>query len=303
VSDRRAEASPEIGRTTHDECGAARAEPPAVTTEALVLTHNAPASLERCLAAIAAQTTPPTAILIVDNASDPPVDPAKIELGIPTRVIRSESNLGPAGGWAIALSDFVDDAFGFAWVMDDDIVPAPDCLERLQSRAAKVDGPAFVTPLSNQPDGTVGQYGSWCGLLIAQEIVQRVGVPRAELFWWAEDTEYCHWRIPQAGYPRVVAQQAVVRHDAIRQRAHVPNWKYYYETRNMIYLHLHVMHRVGWFPRNFTRLMGRALLREKRGYLRRFVAIARGAFDGLVGRLGIRYPVVPMRERTGTQRA
>jgi hypothetical protein len=95
----------------------------------------------------------------------------------------------------------------------------------------------------------------------------------------------------------VVAQRAVVRHDAIRQRAHVPDWKYYYETRNMIYLHLHVMRRLGWFPRNFTRLMGRALLREKHRYRRRFSAIARGIFDGLFGRLGIRYPVVPMRER------
>lgn len=267
------------------------------STQALVLTHNAPSSLERCLAAIAAQTSAPAAILIVDNASDPPVDASMIDLGLPVRVVRSESNLGPAGGWAIALTEFAQDAFDYAWVMDDDIVPAPDCLERLQNRAARVEGPAFVTPLSQQPDGTVGQYGSWCGLLVAKDIVERVGVPRAELFWWAEDTEYCHWRIPQAGFPRVVAQRAVVRHDAIRQRAHVPDWKYYYETRNMIYLHLHVMHRVGWFPRNFTRLMGRALLREKRGYLRRFGAIARGAFDGVVGRLGIRYPVVPMRER------
>jgi hypothetical protein len=38
-------------------------------------------------------------------------------------------------------------------------------------------------------------------------------------------------------------------------------------------------------------------LREKRGYLRRFAAIGRGAFDGVVGRLGIRYPIAPMRER------
>lgn len=270
----------------------------AVTTEALVLTHNAPSSLARCLAAVDAQTTPPTAVVIVDNASDPPVDAADIDVGIPVRIIRSESNLGPAGGWAIALTDFAGDAFGFAWVMDDDIVPAPDCLERLQDRARGIDGPAFVTPLSHQPDGTIGQYGSWCGLLIAKEIVEDVGVPRADLFWWAEDTEYCHWRIPQAGYPRVVAEQASVRHDAIRQRAHVPDWKYYYETRNMIYLHLHVMHRVGWFPKNFTRLMGRAVLREKRGYLHRFGAIVRGMFDGVAGRLGIRYPVAPMRERT-----
>ena len=70
----------------------------------------------------------------------------------------------------------------------------------------------------------------------------------AELFWWAEDTEYCHWRIPQAGFPRRVIDDAVVHHDAIRQGSDVPAWKYYYEARNMLYFHLHVKKRVGSTP-------------------------------------------------------
>ena len=86
-----------------------------------------------------------------------------------------------------------------------------------------------------------------------------------DLFWWAEDTEYCHWRIPQAGYPARMARNAIVHHDAIRHGAGVPVWKYYYEARNMLYLHLHVMHRVGWYPRNITRLAAHAVMRERRG--------------------------------------
>ena len=297
MHDRPAKVSPQDGAVVQGEGSAARRPPDAVTTEALVLTHNAPSSLARCLDAIGAQTTPPTAVLIVDNASEPPVDGAKMDVGLPVRVIRCDSNLGPAGGWAIALTDFAYDAFGFAWVMDDDIVPAPDCLERLHDRAVTIEGPAFVTPLSHQPDGTIGQYGSWCGLLLAKEIVERVGVPRPELFWWAEDTEYCHWRIPQAGFPRVVAQQAAVRHDAIRSTEHIPDWKYYYETRNMIYLHLHVMPG-GLVPPQLHSSDGSALCcGRSAAIVRRFGAIARGVFDGLLGRLGIRYPVVPMRER------
>ncbi len=88
-----------------------------------------------------------------------------------------------------------------------------------------------------------------------------------------------------------------MRHDGIRQGTSVPTWKYYYETRNMIYLHLHVMHRVGWFPRNFTKLMGRAVVREDSDHVRRALAILRGVWDGLWGRLGRRYPVSPLRER------
>ena len=51
-------------------------------------------------------------------------------------------------------------------------------------------------------------------------------------------------------------------------RAHgVPVWKYYYEARNMLYLHLHVKKRVGYYPRNITKLIGRAVLREPEGRL------------------------------------
>jgi GT2 family glycosyltransferase len=121
-----------------------------------------------------------------------------------------------------------------------------------------------------------------------------------ELFWWAEDTEYCHWRIPQAGFPRRISEDAIVHHDSIGREGEVPPWKYYYEARNMLYLHLHVMHRLGWFPRNIAKLFARALVREKRGRPIRMWALMRGLLDGALGRLGIRYPVVPIRERSTT---
>ena len=137
---------------------------------------------------------------------------------MPTRVIRSDVNLGPAGGWAIALRDFLSSDFSDAWVMDDDIVPEAECLATLLMARDEDPGRTFVVPVSIQPDGAVGRWGSWCGFMIAREIVEAVGLPRAELFWWAEDTEYCHWRIPQAGFERRVIEEAVVHHDAIRQR-------------------------------------------------------------------------------------
>ncbi len=265
---------------------------------ALVLTHNAPHALARCLAAIAAQTTRPAEIVVVDNASDPPVRSELFDAGgVPLRIIRSDVNLGPAGGWAIALRDFLANDATHAWVMDDDIVPEPTCLAALWSAVVRRPDVPFVVPISIQPDGEVGRWGSWCGFLIGHDVVETVGLPRADFFWWAEDTEYCHWRIPQAGYPLRFVEKAVVHHDAIRQRSDRPAWKYYYESRNMLYLHWHVMHRMGWLPRNFSRLVGKALLRQKTDRLRCLVAMGRGLFDGAFGRMGIRYPVVALRER------
>jgi rhamnopyranosyl-N-acetylglucosaminyl-diphospho-decaprenol beta-1,3/1,4-galactofuranosyltransferase len=269
---------------------------------AMVLSHNAPLALSRCLDAIAGQSVRPGSVLVVDNATEPPVRMDQVGGGagppLPVSVVRSDTNLGPAGGWALAFEELLARSDEFAWVMDDDIVPDPECLETLLGGAGEDPKSAFLFPRSVQPDGSVGEWGSWCGFVISRHIVEQVSVPRAELFWWAEDNEYCHWRIPQAGYARRLVDGAVVQHDAVRQGARVPLWKYYYEARNMLYLHLHVMHRVGWYPRNVTKLVARALLRERGRRLACLRTIALGLSDGAMGRLGIRFPVEPMHEQT-----
>ncbi len=280
--------------------GAASAPRAAPRIMALILTHNAPESLRRCLDAVAGQSTPPGAVLVVDNASTPAVDldPASVP-GIELMVVRSEVNSGPAGGWATALGAFLESDYRHAWVLDDDMRPEVHCLERLWSTAAEDPGSAFVFPVSQQADGSYGVWPSWCGFVIAREIVEEVGLPKAELFWWAEDTEYLQWRIPDAGYERRVGHHAVVFHDAVRQRDGVPLWKYYYESRNMLWIHLHVKHRIGRYPRSMSKLLARAMFREDGGRLRRLGVIGRGLWDGARGRLGIRYAVEPMQERGG----
>ena len=69
-------------------------------------------------------------------------------------------------------------------------------------------------------DGSLGVWPSWCGFVVARQIVEAVGLPMAELFWWAEDTEYLQWRIPEAGY-----QQQVVQRRHRRPRRHPPGWR------------------------------------------------------------------------------
>ncbi len=267
-------------------------------TVALVLTHNAPASLDRCINAIAGQTTPPRAIFVVDNASAPPVAAGALSASTCLlNVIRSEINGGPAGGWALALGEFLASGYQNAWVLDDDMLPDPECLERLWVQAAKAPDAAYVFPVSHQVDGSFGTWPSWCGFLVARQIIEQVGLPREELFWWAEDTEYLQWRIPEAGYPMRVVGDAIVRHDSIRHGQGVPVWKYYYEARNMLYVHLYVKRRIGLYPRNVSKLIGRAALRDGDGRWERLAAISQGLYDGARGKLGVRFPVEPMRER------
>ncbi len=265
---------------------------------ALVLTHNAPQSLARCLDAIDAQTEVPEQVLVVDNASEPAVSASSFpDTGPSLRIIRSEVNGGPAGGWAIALRSFLASDFTHAWVMDDDIVPDTRCLATLWDATSDDPASAFMFPIAIQPDGEIGRWGSWCGFLISRQIVEMVGLPMEALFWWAEDAEYCEWRIPEAGFPRRIIDEAVVQHHAIRQGGDIPTWKYYYESRNTLYYHLHVKHRVGRYPRKIITLFLRALLRQRKGRIRCIAAICRGIYDGAFGRLGIRYAVDPLHER------
>ncbi len=265
---------------------------------ALVLTHNAPESLDRCIRAIAGQSVPPEVLLVVDNASLPPVQLDALPTGaLPTRVVRSSTNTGPAGGYAQALGEFVTSGFGHAWVLDDDMHPEPECLDRLWAVAEKEPETAYVFPVSRQPDGSLSWWFSWCGFIVSRQIVEAAGLPMEELFWWAEDTEYLQHRIPHLGYRQQVVYDAVVNHVGIRQGPSVPLWKYYYEARNMLYVHLYVKRRIGRYPQNMAKLFARAVLREKDGRLRRLAVMIRGLSDGARARLGIRFPVEPMRER------
>lgn len=265
---------------------------------ALILSHNAPESLRRCLEAIGGQSMPPDAVLVVDNASTPPVEVSSSDGAPPMKVVRSEVNTGPAGGYAHAFEEFLTSGYDLAWPLDDDMRPEVHCLERLRIEAAKTPATAFVFPVSQQTDGSYGVWPSWCGFLISRRIVETVGLPRADLFWWAEDTEYLQSRIPDAGYEREVAKDAVVYHDAVRRRDSLPMWKYYYEARNMLWIHLHVKRRVGRYPRSFAKLIGRALFKERKDRLRRTAVIARGLWDGARGNLGIRYPIEDLQERS-----
>jgi GT2 family glycosyltransferase len=260
---------------------------------AIVLTHDAPAALDRCLAAIDAQTRPPERVLVVDNAS---VEAARAgSRGVVVDVRRSEQNTGPAGGHALGLEVFLHSGADLAWVMDDDCIPDPDCLDRLLTRhaAAPVDVPVFPYWI----DARTGQgtfKPAWCGFVVSRRRVAEFGLPRTDFVWWAEDTEYLQWRVHVAGLEPEYALDAIVVHDRVRGTATKPVWKVYYEVRNTVYFRLYVQRkpfrRFKWLSRSLLKLMGQILLREDRKGAK-LAAYGRGVLDGLTGRLGVRVPL------------
>ncbi len=118
--------------------------PPAVprvtrteTVAVVVVTYNRADLLGRMLDGLAAQTHRPDAVYVVDNAS---TDHTREVLerwhggDLPLEVTHSPDNLGGAGGFHLGLRRAYADGFDRIWLMDDDVVPAPDCLAVLMAR-------------------------------------------------------------------------------------------------------------------------------------------------------------------------
>jgi GT2 family glycosyltransferase len=181
--------------------------------------------------------------------------------------------------------------------MDDDCVPAPDCLERLLAHHAHDEDSAVVFPWwIDAATGTGAFLPAWCGLLVSLEVVARVGLPRRDLVWWTEDTEYLSWRMREAGIQIQRARDAVVEHRRVRDGGRRPPWKVYYEARNTVFYRLRIQHgslvyRSRRMLTSLVRLLGQVLVDRDRP-LAKLNAYVRGVFDGFAGRLGMRVPLV-----------
>ncbi len=99
------------------------------TVAVVVVTFNRADLLERMLAGLDALETRPDAVYVVDNAStdhtQEVLDRAR-NLGLVSMLM--PDNLGGAGGFQAGLRAAYDAGFDRIWLMDDDVVPAPDCL-------------------------------------------------------------------------------------------------------------------------------------------------------------------------------
>ena len=211
-----------------------------------------------------------------------------------TEVLRRELNDGPAGGHEAGLRSFLARDEDVAWVMDDDCVPAPDCLERLLANSEALAAGRPVFPIwVDGPTGARRFLPAWCGFVIPRALVLRVGLPRADFVWWAEDTEYLQWRMNDAGVKVVREPAAVVEHHRVRTGSRKPAWKMYYEVRNTIVYRIYVQ--------PWTRTHGRLLVKSLAKLFGQVLtggavmtdlkAYARGVGDGVTKRLGLRVPL------------
>lgn len=263
------------------------------TVLGLVLTHDDPGEVQRCVDALWAQTRRPDAVVVVDCGSRPAAAPAARGASPGwLEVLRLEDNVGPAGGHHAGLRHFLDRTdFGLAWVMDDDVAPDESCLELLMAADAPPGAVRWPRQDHTGDGATPGQFPGWFAVLLPRAVVADVGLPRAELFWWAEDTEYLQWRIPRRGHPVVTVEGARISHSG-RATGQRPPWKVYYEVRNSIEYRARVQRLR--HPIKLVRIAAVLLagvLRQRQDRRAALRAYGAGMVDAARGRFGKRWPV------------
>jgi GT2 family glycosyltransferase len=242
------------------------------TVAVVVVTHNRAELLSRCLDGLAAGTRRPDSVVVVDNAStDRTPDVLADRDDLPLTPIRSEENLGGAGGFAVGVRAAYDGGADRIWLMDDDVVPEPDCLEvllrhpgpalmavredtrgRLCEKAATVfdlRNPLAVRPKRESiedryatraamPAEVPIQNVAFEGFMVAREVIDAIGLPDPSFFIFYDDVDFA-LRARRAGFPIVALRDAaLVRQLDFDQQHDARSWKGYYMYRNLFVVHL-----------------------------------------------------------------
>lgn len=220
------------------ECVSSSEDYPTVAT--VVVTYHRPVELRQVVESLLAQTHPSKHIIILDNGG--PVRAAEIlaDHADALTIIHSEINLGGAGGFARGLTEGLDLAADWVWLLDDDAVPETDALEQLLLTIPNLPTNAGVlgcavrefgelalrhrrhfhrlTGLETNVSRSSYEGGpeefdtcSFVGFLIRAEAARRVQLPSADFFLAYDDTDYS-LRLKNAGWQLWLIPKSVVVH-------------------------------------------------------------------------------------------
>ena len=236
------------------------------------MTYNRADLLSRMLAGLAALDPAPEAVIVIDNAStDHTQDVLSAATNPGLQVIRTDDNLGGAGGFHLGMRTAYGQGFDRIWLMDDDVVPAPDCLGvllaqdeaclmavredlagRLVEKAATrfdLTNPLAIRPKSGMVETDFGSRDrmperveienvAFEGFMLRREVIDAIGLPDPSYFIFYDDVDYAV-RARRAGYRIWAVRDAVlVRQLDFDQQHDLSGWKGYYMYRNLFVVHL-----------------------------------------------------------------
>jgi rhamnopyranosyl-N-acetylglucosaminyl-diphospho-decaprenol beta-1,3/1,4-galactofuranosyltransferase len=196
-------------------------------------------------------------------------------------------NEGPAGGIFYGMKYFMEKTTAsHVWLMDDDVIVQDDCLRQMLA-CSTTSGYVYPKVKTEKSDAFFS-FG-WSAVLLKRSVVDQVGFPIRELFYWAEDTEYLQNRLTRVfQIPYTICETALVHH-LHRESRTKPSWYYYYSVRNTLYYRTYIAGYTWYrFKRTlylFPNLLHAILFKEK-NKVKKLNLFTRGVFDGLRGKIG-----------------
>lgn len=225
---------------------------------AVVVTYNRQNLLSECINALKNQTKKLDKIFIVNNGSTD--DTEKWLEQQPGIEFITQLNSGGAGGFNTGINYGYKNGYSWIWVMDDDGYPKEDALEKLLEDDTeqlclrncavlnKEDKKSFVWKTKNFrtiDEVKTNVINNVCypfnGTLLHRKIVERVGLPKASLFLWGDETEYYYRIIRKNKIPFYTVTNSIHYHPAtaFTYKAdwnYSTGWKMYYYLRNRFYI-------------------------------------------------------------------
>jgi GT2 family glycosyltransferase len=234
---------------------------------AVVVSYNRRALLEQVLNSLLTQSRPIDHIYVVDNAStDGTADFLSSLEDSKISWKRLPRNTGGSGGFSFGMKWAFEEGHEWIWLMDDDVMQAPSCLEELLrfgkthrvlipmpmgddgghlaglAMKLNLDSPfrrGFKSHIVDRIYPTVRDLPSLIpiedlsfeGPLIHRSIPEIIGFPRNDFFIGWDDTEFAVRILRAKLGPSMLVREAHMLRLA-KQSTSLPLWRRYYQWRN-----------------------------------------------------------------------
>lgn len=242
------------------------------TVAIVVVTYNRADMLRGLLDGLTKLDQPADAVIVVNNASTDHTAQVLAEAVTPNlQVIDSPENLGGAGGFHLGTKAAVEQGWDRLYLIDDDVVPAHDCLEVLLAQdedclfsvredrngnlielaALKFDlrNPLAIKPKTaavmdtyptrdSMPERVPVENVAFEGFMIRRTVLEEIGLPDPTYFIFYDDVDLAI-RARRAGRTIWAVRDAVlVRQLDFSQQHDLAGWKGFYMYRNLFVVHL-----------------------------------------------------------------
>lgn len=237
----------------------------------IIVTYNRKALLKESIEAVLNQDCAIKKLLIIDNNSDDGTMELVQQYSDDERVvyIKLKNNIGGSGGFYEGLKAAQKYNPDWLWIMDDDCIPEPNCLQALGNAILTLKGEK-ISFLASAVFGENGEvmnvpriskildkngYPIWCkylensivkiddatfvSLLINNKAIINCGLPVRDYFIWGDDTEYTKRIIKYYGPAFMVGKSKVIHKRKVAKALKLreenePNRirLYYYYVRN-----------------------------------------------------------------------